>query len=210
VPASFNEPLGHAGVPDMITDDELESLRQGITRDVTAALMFGGPPAPEIRQTAKLERAAAYLNALARQLLARDDAPAHLARIAEDPGDVDGALRFGCLLHLAREPEGATWWWQFAAGAGDATAAYCLYLMHLDHGELRDAGHWISQALSPDSSIDFIPPLFWMDQSQDPSSGLLREAVARLKVEDVAGAPFHRPEHHLADRSRGLGLSAQT
>jgi hypothetical protein len=79
--------------------------------------------------------------------------------------------------------------------------------LHLDHGELRDAEHWISQALSRNSSIDFIPPLIWMDQSRDPSSGLLREAVGRLKVEDVAG-PFHRPDHHLADHSRGLGLSA--
>ncbi|MFI6155157.1 hypothetical protein ACIBCA_21005 [Kitasatospora sp. NPDC051170] len=42
-----------------------------------------------------------------------------------------GAARgpaFGCLLDLTGQSWDAQWWWQFAAGAGDLTAAYCLYL----------------------------------------------------------------------------------
>lgn len=59
--------------------------------------------------------------------------------------DPEGALVFACLLHLARRSEAARFWWQFAAGAGSATAAHCLFLHHLQHSELRDARHWRAQ-----------------------------------------------------------------
>ncbi|MFE4602011.1 hypothetical protein ACFRKE_14265 [Kitasatospora indigofera] len=57
-----------------------------------------------------------------------------------------GALVFGCLLDLAGLPFEAQWWWQFAAGDADLTAAYCLYLHHIRAGELREAEHWFHQA----------------------------------------------------------------
>ncbi|MGW2546509.1 hypothetical protein ACWC5I_37970 [Kitasatospora sp. NPDC001574] len=57
-----------------------------------------------------------------------------------------GGLVFGCLLDLAGLRFEAQWWWQFAAGDGDLTAAYCLYLHHIRAGELREAEHWFHQA----------------------------------------------------------------
>lgn len=41
--------------------------------------------------------------------------------------------------------DGAQFWWQFAAGAGNPTGALCLYLLHLRRGEMRDARHWAGQ-----------------------------------------------------------------
>ncbi|MBL1093138.1 MULTISPECIES: hypothetical protein [Streptomyces] len=43
--------------------------------------------------------------------------------------DVDGAQVFACMLSLADHPESAQFWWQFAAGAGNRAAAYCLHLI---------------------------------------------------------------------------------
>ncbi|CAN3985996.1 hypothetical protein [Kitasatospora purpeofusca] len=57
-----------------------------------------------------------------------------------------GGLVFGCLFDLTGRPYHAQWWWQFAAGAGEPLAAYCLYLHHVRAGELRDAEHWFHQA----------------------------------------------------------------
>ncbi|GCB45033.1 hypothetical protein [Streptomyces sp. NL15-2K] len=59
--------------------------------------------------------------------------------------DPDGALTFACLLYLADQAEGAQFWWQYTAGAGSVTAALCLYLLHLCHGDMRDAQHWADQ-----------------------------------------------------------------
>ncbi|NUK54495.1 hypothetical protein HRW23_35140 [Streptomyces lunaelactis] len=70
--------------------------------------------------------------------------------------DPDGALQFACLLNLAGCREAAQFWWQFAAGAGNPTAAYCLYLLHLGRGERRDAEHWADQAANLDSGVDVL------------------------------------------------------
>ncbi|MFE0457806.1 hypothetical protein ACFW1A_00930 [Kitasatospora sp. NPDC058965] len=60
--------------------------------------------------------------------------------------DADGATIFAALLYLADHPRNAQFWFQFAAGSGDGTAAYCLYLHHIALGELRAAEHWFHQA----------------------------------------------------------------
>ncbi|RMI43430.1 hypothetical protein [Streptomyces triticirhizae] len=65
--------------------------------------------------------------------------------------DPDGAMVFACLLHLSGRHEGARFWWQFSAGAGKSTAALCLYLLHLQQGDMRDARHWAEQALDLDA-----------------------------------------------------------
>ncbi|MDX5571000.1 hypothetical protein PYK79_57540, partial [Streptomyces sp. ID05-04B] len=51
------------------------------------------------------------------------------------------ALVLACVLQLTDTDEGARFWWQYAAGAGQAAAAYCLYLHHLALGE-RDTADW--------------------------------------------------------------------
>ncbi|WP_405467511.1 hypothetical protein [Streptomyces canus] len=52
----------------------------------------------------------------------------------------------GCVLYLAGVDTGARFWWQYAAGAEDAPASYCLYLQHLAHGEPHAAALWQAQA----------------------------------------------------------------
>ncbi|MFJ4790821.1 hypothetical protein [Streptomyces sp. NPDC088794] len=193
-----------------ITDHELDELQREITRDVTTVLMFATSPYPEreAHLAAKLQRADVCLKALSCGLLSRSEASSHVARIVEDLSDVEGALYFGCLLSLAQEDEGAMWWWQFAAGAGDATAAYCLYLEHLRRGELRDAEHWMGQALKADAriDIDFSPPASEFHPPR-PHLAAAREAVDRVKVEEIEGTRYHLPDRHLADRIKALDTS---
>ncbi len=205
VPRKLDQILDQAAIPDTdtVTDAELDNLKQEIVRDVTAVLMFGERPTPMRHHPVRLERADHTLQALCRHLLRSDDASEHLARIADSPVDPEGALHFGCLLDLAKKPDGALWWWQFAAGAGNATAAYCLYLFHTRRGDLRDADHWWHQhvVLGPRDD-DFVPPPAWTHLNVD-TPGVLRKAVERLKVDEAAGE-FHQPDHRLADQIEEL------
>ncbi|SEC15217.1 hypothetical protein SAMN05216489_00018 [Streptomyces sp. 3213] len=199
--AQFDELLGHATSCYTLTDDELADLRQEITRDVVTELMFGPQqPDRQIRRAGKVNRADVYLISLSCKLLGSDSIHTHLERLVDDLTDIEGALHFACLVNLAQEPEEAIWWWQFAGGAGNATAAYCLYLLHLSRGELRDAEHWMSQALAPDNRIDFFPPPSCAHQLPASLSTNLREAVQRLKVVDASGIRLHHPDHRFLEQ----------
>jgi hypothetical protein len=77
-------------------------------------------------------------------------------------------------------------------------------LYHLRHGELRDADHWAHQAITLDTSIHIIPTAPWPHRLLDSHRELLREAVERLKVDEVAGAAFHHPDHRLANKIEEL------
>lgn len=94
------------------------------------------------------EQAAHDLDLAASLVLNAPQAAAALSLLVDDPEHIapEGALVFGCLLHLARYREAAQFWWQFAAGGGSRTAAFCLCLHHRRHGEFRDAGHWREQS----------------------------------------------------------------
>ncbi|MFE9454523.1 hypothetical protein [Streptomyces sp. NPDC006739] len=198
---SIDRILDQAAIPDTVTDDELDGLKQEIVRDVTATLMFGAQPAPQGHHPTRLEFADRHLKTLSCDLLRSSQAAEHIAGIADDPVDIDGALHFGCLLNLARKPEGALWWWQYAAGAGNATAAYCLHLLHLGRGELRDADHWMRQALDLDISLARRPTR--PEHPWPTHTRVLREAVDRLKVEEACGE-FHHPDQRLADQIEEL------
>ncbi|MER5781307.1 hypothetical protein ABT104_06195 [Streptomyces mobaraensis] len=60
---------------------------------------------------------------------------------AERPTDPVGARGLACLLHLAGNDVGARFWWRYAAGADDATSAYCLFLDCLLHDRPVEAVH---------------------------------------------------------------------
>ncbi|GHD34935.1 hypothetical protein GCM10010313_81970 [Streptomyces violarus] len=110
-----------------------------------------------------------------------------------------------CLLSLADSSEGAQWWWQFAAGAGNATAAHCLHLFHLGRGELRDADHWAHQAVTMDTHVPLTP----FSRRRTPrhrTTLALREAVGRLQVSEVEewGFQVFRPDSHLAHQIEEL------
>ncbi|EPH44294.1 hypothetical protein ABT390_10010 [Streptomyces aurantiacus] len=57
-----------------------------------------------------------------------------------------GARVLGCILQLSGAEDSARFWWQYAAGAGDTPATYCLYLHHLSLGEQGEATWWQQQA----------------------------------------------------------------
>lgn len=57
-----------------------------------------------------------------------------------------GARVLGCILLLTGAEDSARFWWQYAAGAGDSTASYCLYLHHLALGENHEAVWWRGQS----------------------------------------------------------------
>ncbi|GAA1141660.1 hypothetical protein [Streptomyces javensis] len=83
------------------------------------------------------------LQALCRRVLKGDGAADRLVEFAEAVRRTDaaGALAFGCLIYLAGNEDGARFWWRFAAGAEDSTAAYCLFLEGLLREEPTEAVH---------------------------------------------------------------------
>lgn len=55
------------------------------------------------------------------------------------------ALALACVMQLTYTDDGARFWWQYAAGAGQSAAAYCLHLYHLANGEEDLADWWHQQ-----------------------------------------------------------------
>ncbi|MFF9025647.1 hypothetical protein [Streptomyces eurythermus] len=64
-----------------------------------------------------------------------------LAAFAADY-DEAGARTFGCLLYSLDKRESATYWWRFAAGAGDALAAHLLAAHYAATGPNGDSRAW--------------------------------------------------------------------
>ncbi|MFI8961713.1 IclR family transcriptional regulator C-terminal domain-containing protein [Streptomyces sp. NPDC053493] len=92
---------------------------------------------------AEAEAAGRELAALCADVVLARDAAARLAVFAEHAAaDPEGALVFGCVLHLAGDGEGAAFWWQLAAGAEVERAARCMFLDHARRGEYGDAALW--------------------------------------------------------------------
>jgi hypothetical protein len=74
-----------------------------------------------------------------------------------------GARILGCILHIADDVDGARMWWQYAAGADDNIAAFCLYLHHLSLGELHVADRWREW-----TKVDTLPSLTPLTPCTDP------------------------------------------
>ncbi|MGW6684927.1 hypothetical protein ACWGBO_34430 [[Kitasatospora] papulosa] len=199
---SIHDVLGGAGYPDPFTDEDLADLKQEIVRDVTASMMFGAQPAPVGQFPTLHDQASRRLATLSAHLLHHRDAAEHVSQLAHEGIDEDGALRFASLLFLVDEREGARFWWQFSAGVGNATSAYCLHLYHLSRGELRDADHWALQAATCDNPVPRTPT-----RHQLIHRDALRAAVRALKVDAVEESGYSRvlsPAQHLADRIEEL------
>jgi hypothetical protein len=164
-PRSLAELLAEAEIlQDEYDDEDTAASRRRIERGVAdtwwrSALLLEssaqqvrpwlgeGPPRARMPLcAAQHEQAARDLRELSTLVIRDARAADHIALLAQSCRiEPASALIFACLLHLA-DREGAQFWWQFSAGAGSATAALCLYLMHLQRGELRDAEHWAVQA----------------------------------------------------------------
>ncbi|MGH3312801.1 MAG: hypothetical protein ACRDP3_19840, partial [Streptomyces sp.] len=111
----------------------------------------GSPSAPAARARqypTDGEQAAHDLDLAVALVVNAPEAAVSLSRLVDDQEHIapEGALVFGCLLHLVGYREAAQFWWQFAAGGGSRTAAFCLCLHHRRHGEFRDAGYWRAQS----------------------------------------------------------------
>ncbi|OEU89331.1 hypothetical protein DB35_20370 [Streptomyces abyssalis] len=113
-----------------------------------AGAAAAGTAAPALRYPTECEQAAHDLDLAVSLVVNAPEAASSLTRLVDDQESIapEGALVFGCLLHLARYREAAQFWWQFAAGGGSRTAAFCLCLHHRRHGEFRDADYWRAQA----------------------------------------------------------------
>ncbi|MGQ4431320.1 hypothetical protein ACN6K3_002610 [Streptomyces sp. SAS_260] len=89
--------------------------------------------------------AAKDLRALCETVLSHTS-PADVADFVTDQVPAPrSALALACVLQLTDTDDGARFWWQYAAGAGQSAAAYCLYLHHLSNGEDDIADWWQQQ-----------------------------------------------------------------
>jgi hypothetical protein len=115
---------------------------------------------------------------LCRTVVEREGALQHMAAfLGRRIPQPDGARVLGCVLQLAGREDGARFWWQFAAGAGDAAAAYCLYLHHLTLGEAWEAELWRRQT-DPDPG----PPATSEPVEEDGASpGLVLRVLTQLR-----------------------------
>lgn len=211
---SIHEVLDDAAIPDAFADFDLAASKRHLAYDLAAAdaVRRDAAPCPSRRAPAPVmltahDRAGADLRGLCAQTLHRGDAADLLAELANNRRiDPDGALYFGCLLHLAGYPEGTQFWWQFAAGSGNAAAASCLHLLHLARGELRDAEHWAGQAaaLAGGPAVLSRPRTAPLPAAGQPRAAL-RAVLGLLTVdEDDEFGRVPHPDPCLADRLREL------
>lgn len=193
-PRSIDEALADAGVfQGDYTSSQLDASRARLIHDLTESRWsqaLGSPPAPSTpcRPAALPEQAAHQLWALSRNVITDSEAAEYIARF-DDVRDPGGALAFACLLDLADMEDGAQFWWQFAAGAGNPTSALCLYLMHLRRGEMRDARHWAGQigVLEEESSAgEYQPVPYAKTDPTAPGAGITIRYEARTADDDVA------------------------
>jgi hypothetical protein len=151
-PRSIDEALRRARVFNgEYTTADLETARHNLAQQLhelrwvqfLSTIPHSSPRAHPL-PAALHERAAHDLRLLCRGTVHHHGAAAHISAF-DTNRDPDGALTFASLLYLADQDEGAQFWWHFAAGAGNVTAALCIYLTHLRHGDMRDATHWADQ-----------------------------------------------------------------
>ncbi|MEU5090147.1 hypothetical protein [Streptomyces sp. NPDC021356] len=91
------------------------------------------------------EDAAAELAALCETAVAHCSAAQLVDFLTDQVPQPRAAWILGCVLQIAGGDDGARFWWQYAAGADDAPASYCLYLHHLARGDAHAAALWQTQ-----------------------------------------------------------------
>ncbi|MBX9365663.1 hypothetical protein, partial [Streptomyces sp. WAC04114] len=91
------------------------------------------------------DTAAEQLRLLCEVAVTHASAPQITDFITEQLPGPEGAWILGCLLHLAGAEDGARYWWQYSAGAGDRGAGYCLSLHHRARGDDQTADFWLDQ-----------------------------------------------------------------
>ncbi|WP_226487669.1 hypothetical protein [Streptomyces parvulus] len=122
--------------------------------------------------------AAEHLRSLCEVAVTHATAPQITDFITEQLPSPEGAWILGCLLHLAGAEDGARYWWQYAAGADDRGAGYCLSLLHRAHGDDQTADFWLDQTHDQ------------ADPAPDPGEGCAASTatVLRMIVQLTAGS----------------------
>ncbi|MFE2599525.1 hypothetical protein ACFXCZ_24025 [Streptomyces sp. NPDC059396] len=125
---------------------EKPSCTASTAAGAAASTTAGTGMAPPRRPSAH-EQAAQDLNLAVALILNAPEAAVSLTRLVDhDSIDPEGAVVFAALLHLTGHQDAAQFWWQFAAGGGNRTAAFCLFLAHQQRAEFRDAAYWRGQS----------------------------------------------------------------
>ncbi|SHN38080.1 hypothetical protein SAMN05216499_1609, partial [Actinacidiphila paucisporea] len=97
------------------------------------------------------------LRHLCQLVISQSDALHQMSTLLEDVADrflePEGARVLACVLHLAGREDSARFWWQYAAGADDVAATYCLFLYHLALGEEPEANRWHDQVANRRGSV---------------------------------------------------------
>ncbi|MBT2539766.1 hypothetical protein J7E99_03360 [Streptomyces sp. ISL-44] len=134
-------------------------------------------PDPAAEDPVHPERADAALKTLSVSAVHALKSASRLAVFASDVTLATGALVFACVLHLAGDEHGARFWWQYAAGADNRTAAYCLYLDHTRNGDYQDAQRWAD--LARPSDAPFTPEPWWGRGTAEPAPPTAYDRMAR-------------------------------
>ncbi|GGR47428.1 hypothetical protein GCM10010497_58460 [Streptomyces cinereoruber] len=103
------------------------------------------PNSPRDSTDPNTASAAEDLRALCEALVTHTPADAVADFLTDQVPEPRSAMVLACVLQLTDTDDGARFWWQYAAGAGHAAAAYCLYLHHLALGETHAARWWHKQ-----------------------------------------------------------------
>ncbi|MFD3798420.1 hypothetical protein [Streptomyces californicus] len=140
---------------------------------------------------APVHPAAKDLRALCATLVTHTPATTVAHFLTDQLPEPRSALILACVLQLTDTEDAARFWWQYAAGAGQAAAAYCLHLHHLARGEEDTARFWHDQ----------------MDHTPPPSSALVPDHGERLDT--APAATMLRVLHHLS-RDRAPRPSSAT
>ncbi|MFD0287647.1 DUF6207 family protein [Streptomyces lutosisoli] len=143
------------------------------------------------------DTAAAHLRSLCEAAVTHSPPEQIADFITEQVPAPRGAWILGCLLHLAEAEDGARFWWQYAAGAGDTAASYCLYLHHRALGDRHAAAFWHDQtdnAASEDQAgyrptiEDSVPVFLRILEHLTPATGRAHTDATLAVMDYVAAA----------------------
>ncbi|WP_329167798.1 hypothetical protein OG939_36035 [Streptomyces sp. NBC_01685] len=124
--------------------------------------------------------AAEDLRALCETLVTHTPATTVAHFLTDQLPEPRSALILACVLQLTDTEDAARFWWQYAAGAGQSAAAYCLHLHHLARGEEDTARFWHDQ----------------MDHTPPPTPAIVPDYGERLDT--ASTTTMLRVLHHLA------------
>lgn len=197
--------------------------------DATAPDLWSDPPRPTPwepsthwdaytdAESRERQESAAALQHMCKIVISQPDALHTMATFVSsssgaggDPSRIlepDGARVLACVLHLADREDSARFWWQFAAGADDHAAKFCLVLHHLALGESQEANWWQQQVPEPGRRM-------WtraIRNGHQAHAGNVLNIIARLKdVPEAANAVvvYVKENVHFVDDDVDLPLPA--